>query len=57
MIKLEKKEIKKNIVKRKTWTMQSFNDIYKNAWYYYIEWNFNMFPSDSTLSDLMQLYH
>lgn len=37
--------------------MQSFNDIYKNAWYYYIEWNFNMFPSDSTLSDLMQLYH
>lgn len=32
--------------------MQSFNEIYKNARYYSIKCNFNMFPSD-----LMQLYH
>lgn len=53
MIRLEKKG--KEIAKKRT--MQSFNDIYKNAWYYYIKCNFNKFPSDPTPFDLMQLYH
>lgn len=47
--------MQKKIVE-KTWTMQSFIDIYKIA-YHYIKCNFTMFPADSIPSDRMQQYH
>lgn len=48
MIRLEKEEMQKKYCKENG-PMQSFNDISKNA-YYYIICNFNIFPSDSTLT-------